>query len=1296
MWNQFKLEVLFVVMLLFCIGTTTAQKPDWQNQYVFGVNKLKPHVNIVPFGSKVAAEKQPFEVSPWYRSLNGRWKFHYSPTVESRPENFYKKEFDVSSWDNMMVPSNWEVEGYGTPIYVNTRYPFDADPEPPYIKVDNPVGSYKTTFAIPENWKGRRIVLHFGAVKSACYLWINGKKVGYSQGSKTPAEWDISQYIHSGENQLALEVYRWSDGSYLECQDFWRISGIERDVYLYATPKLFIADYTVESGLDAQYQQGVLSLSVDLMNNKRRLRSGNYQLVAELKDANDLTVWKEQRPVRMRGEKTKSVKFSGLLSSVNKWSAETPNLYKLIIHLEGSREELSHWVSCDVGFRTTQVIDGRFLINGVPVLVKGVNRHEHDEYHGHVVDRVSMMQDIVLMKKHNINTVRTCHYPDDPLWYSLCDKYGLYVIDEANIESHGMGYGERSLAKDTSWLEAHIDRTQRMVERDKNHPSIVTWSLGNEAGNGVNFEHTYRWVKSADTTRPVQYERAGKSWNTDIYCPMYASIDYLKSYAENNPEKPLIMCEYAHGMGNSVGSLDDYWSVIKKYPALQGGCIWDWVDQGLAEKDSLGNKYWTYGGDYGTGSEMSDANFCINGLVGPDRTPHPHLMEVKKVYQYINTLLTDTFSWQLKLENGYDFVDLNRFVLHWDLVEDGRIISGGDVALPDVAPHDSGVITLEHPDMTLKAEREYFLRIYYQTVDNFTVLPAGYRVAEEEFLLHSPKKYPDFDFSGRSKVMINRSDEKLVYRGDDFSLTFSSENAMLDSWVFNEKELLVEPLRLNLWRPPTDNDERDRWGAKLWREAGLDSLRPVVKKMQADRTITGQARLSCMIDWISPDNVLRIEHFQSWTIYETGDVVIYNSINPGNDIKSMARVGLQWSLPAQFKYVEWYGKGPHETYPDRKASGLTGRHSAHVDELFHHYVMPQESGNRSDVRWGVLKTSGNTALLFSSDKTFNFSCYPYIDASIEAAKHINELHKADLVTLNLDYRVAGLGSATCGPGVLDQYVVKGVPVQFGFRIRPFNMRDYTPEQLLNYTLPDDKQLLVEAPDIVASDTLFVDSVSVSLCCANDAEIYYSLDGSTPGRHSLVYKDPFIINSSTLVKACAIQKGAFASFVSQQQFFARSLMKVEYETQPANRYQGSGMLALNDGALGAENDYGLNWVGIQGNDLAFEGVLHHPVRLKRITARFMQAQWNWILIPQRVEVAWSIDGEHWEMAYVKAEEQPLKRGNSDKIVQYTISLPDKLVHYIKFRAVNPGVLPSWHSNKGSESWMFCDELFFEVR
>lgn len=1007
-------------MLAFpCILPATAQvQPEWQSQYAVGLNKLSPHTYVWPYANASDVEKGAYESSPYYQSLNGKWKFHWVKNPDTRPKDFYQPSYYTGGWAEINVPGNWERQGYGTAIYVNETYEFDDKmfnfkKNPPLVPYqENEVGSYRRTFTVPAGWEDRRVVLCCEGVISFYYVWLNGKLLGYNQGSKTAAEWDITDQLTSGENTIALEVYRWSSGSYLECQDMWRLSGIERDVYLYSTPKQYIADYKVTSVLDKeQYKEGIFNLDVTVEGSASGASSVAYKLIND----SGATVLQGSHAIRSRGLSN----FIGFdekrIPGVKKWSAEHPHLYTLLLELKDANGKVTETTGCEVGFRTTEIKDGRFCINGVPVLVKGVNRHEHSQL-GRTVSKELMEQDIRLMKQHNINTVRNSHYPTHPYWYQLCNRYGLYMIDEANIESHGMGYGPASLAKDSTWLTAHMDRMHRMYERSKNHPAIVIWSLGNEAGNGINFERTYDWLKSVEKNRPVQYERAEENYNTDIYCRMYRSVDVIKEYvARKDIYRPFILCEYLHAMGNSCGGMKEYWDVFESEPMAQGGCIWDWVDQSFREIDKDGKWYWTYGGDYGPEGIPSFGNFCCNGLVNAVREPHPHLLEVKKIYQNIKSTLVDKKNLTVRVKNWFDFSDLNEYILHWDVTgDDGTVLAGGTREV-SCAPHATVDVTFGAAKLP-KTLREAYLNLSWTRREAAPLVAADWEVAYDQFVLPVSKNHRFYQpgKAGEVAFTVDKSTGALA------SLTLHGDN------------LLASPVTLSLFRPATDNDNRDSHGAKLWRQAGLDHAVQRVVSLKESKN-----KAIAKVDILNAEGKKLGNAEFVYTLSREGAMKVQTTFAPDTLlVKSMARIGLTFEMKDSYDRVTYLGRGAHETYIDRNQSGKIGIYETTPERMFHYYVVPQSTGNRTDVRWMQLADEAGSGCWVESNRPFQFSVVPFSDDLLEKARHINELERNGRVTIHLDAEQAGIGTATCGPGVLPPYLVPLTKQSFEFTICP--------------------------------------------------------------------------------------------------------------------------------------------------------------------------------------------------------------------------------------------------------------------
>ncbi len=1033
------ITILLIPSLLFCMAQ--AQTPDWENPQVIAKNKLAPHAFFVPFESLEKALRLDHENSKYYQSLNGKWKFKWSKNPAERPTDFYNPTFDVSTWDNIKVPSNWEVEGYGIPIYVNSDYEFSANPVPPLIPHDNnPVGSYRTNFTIPNDWKNKQVILHFGAVKSAMYLWINGKMVGYSQGSKLPAEFNITQYLQKAENTLALEVYRWSDGTYLECQDFWRISGIERDVFLYAIPEVHIRDFFAEATLDENYENGILNLNVEVFNQALLNEGKEYVVEAQIYDQTNKLIKKETRNFIQDANPKSTLSAQIEMGQIRKWSAEEPNLYALVLQLKDRKGKLIEQTATKIGFRKSEIKNGQLLVNGKAVYLKGVNRHEHDEFTGHVISKESMIKDIKMMKQFNINAVRTSHYPNDPYWYELCDKYGIYVVDEANIESHGMGYHpDRTLGNNPDWELAHLDRIQRMVHRDKNHPSIIIWSMGNEAGDGVNFVKCAEWIHEFDASRSVHYERALMNKHVDIYSPMYASISRIEEYAKTYTDRPLILCEYAHAMGNSTGNLQDYWDVIEKYDQLQGGFIWDWVDQGLAETDENGIKYWTYGGDYGPEDVPSDGNFVINGIVSPDRTPHPAMWEVKKVYQNIGFKIKNAERGQFIIENKFSFIKLDDYKFKWEIIENGSKIQDGNFDVNGLEPSNQSELNISFDQLDFNPSKEYFINFYALTKNSTDLVPSNHLIAKEQFLLPFGS-YKNVAVTPGKNLQVQHTEEDLLVQGAKFLIRFDKETGMIKSYIFNGRELFRRGPEPNFWRAPNDNDFGNRMDQRcaLWRNAGENRF-----LLDAQILSINDNEFKVIFDYELMDvrSKLRI----SYTVSTTGEITVENIFEPGiKGLSELPRFGMKMILPVTFEFIEYYGRGPQENYCDRNTAAFVGNYKSNVTEQYFPYVRPQENGYKTDVRSLKIYNQLGYGIEFIGEQTLGFSALHYSIEDLdqltrENYKHLNDLKPREEVFLNIDYKQMGVGGDNSwGARPHDQYQLFAQPYTFKFRIRPIS------------------------------------------------------------------------------------------------------------------------------------------------------------------------------------------------------------------------------------------------------------------
>ncbi|WP_198664908.1 glycoside hydrolase family 2 TIM barrel-domain containing protein [Lewinella sp. IMCC34191] len=1024
--------------------TTTAQEvPEWENPEIFEINREYPHASFYRFPTAEAAlAKSDYTASPFYQSLDGTWKFNWVVKPAERPQFFYRTDYDVTNWEDISVPANWELEGFGTPIYTNIVYPFPKNP--PYIDHDyNPVGSYRRSFTVPEDWDGKEVYLHFGGVSGAMYIWVNGDQVGYNEGSKTPAEYRITDYLQGGDNTLAVEVYRWSDASYMEDQDFWRLSGIDREVYLYATAPVSIRDFRVISELDDDdYADGEFALTV-AMRNRTGEEADDYTLEAVLLDGDERLLEFSETEDIDTGDET-NFTFAGEIENAHPWTAETPNLYTLLLTLKDADGETVEATSVDVGFRTVEIANNQFLVNGVPVYLKGVNLHDHDPKTGHVVGREVTRLDMQRMKEFNVNAIRASHYPKNDFFYRMADSLGFYVIDEANIETHGMGTTNQGLdnneeakkihpAYRPEWKAMHLDRTIRMYERDKNFPSIVTWSLGNEAGNGENFFATYDWLKEHDDTRPVQYEGATNYENTDIQAPMYARPHQLKTYAENDPQRPLILCEYAHAMGNSVGNLQDYWDVIEEYDVLQGGFIWDWVDQGLEATTPDGTTYYAYGGDLGGSRLQNDENFNLNGLVNPDRSPHPSLYEVKKVYQYIKFPAFDPASGKLTVYNGYDFTDLSDYYLEWTLLEDGTAVDGGDLPAPQLAPRQETTVTIELPEIL--SDREYYLQVAAILGKATPLLDAGHRVAAKEFQL-SQLQPTVFDPTAGGGLTITEDDRDATVMGNDFEARFDVTTGLLYTLDYGAGNLLQAPLKPNFWRAPTDNDfgygmTRNGRG---WKDASQEQ---VLRSFNVDQK---KQEVTAVYDLPAVEGTITVRY----AFNADGEMKVTNELrNIDASLPMIPRLGNTFVLKPDYEAVTYYGRGPGENYQDRNTASFVGRYSADVSELMYDYIRPQENGYRTDVREvRFVDDAGRGILVSAADELIGFSAYNQLNSDFDEGMRKVQRHNYDvperkLVTVNIDYKQSGIGGDdSWGARPHPEYTIPAGEYTYGFLISP--------------------------------------------------------------------------------------------------------------------------------------------------------------------------------------------------------------------------------------------------------------------
>lgn len=1007
-----KNTILTIAFVSFILGLQA--QPFWENPQVYSIGKIQPHATLYPYTTEEQAIEGDRTKSYWLQFLNGNWKFNYAENPETRPADFYKADFDASKFSTIQVPSNWEMQGFGSPIYSNIRMPFTPAIIPfiptqgKGVHQNNPVGSYLRDFNVPPSWaRDKRLILHFGGVSSAFYVWVNGEMVGYSQGSRTPAEFDITDVAKVGSNTLAVEVYRFSDGSYLEDQDHWRMSGIHREVMLLAMPETHIEDVFVETDLDENYRDAELKITPRLFF-KDAEAIKDWVIEAQLYDANDEPVLAEKMKMNVN-EITRyftQSQFPAPYGNPNlpamettienplKWTAETPNLYKVVLSLKTPDGKLVESRSTTMGFREVEWGKEGLKVNGEEVILFGVNRHDHHPETGKAISEAPMLEDILLMKRYNINAVRTSHYPNDPKFYDLCDQYGLYVMDETNIETHDFG---NYISSRPDYAGQMLDRAIRMVERDKNHPSIISWSLGNESGTGPNHEAMAAWIKQRDPSRFIHNEGAqvkgGDAAYVDVRSRMYTELGMFIRQMEKE-DRPTMYCEYAHSMGNSTGHLYKFEEAFREHPQIVGGFIWDWVDQGLYKTTEDGRKYFAYGGDFG--EEYTDGAFCLNGLIFPDRTPQPALFECKKVFQPIKI---DFFEGVVELTNLNDFTNLDAYELKWQLLADGKEVQGGGMDIPAIQPNDSGKMDL--PAMTMNENAHYVLSISILTKSDANWAAAGHEIAWEQFVLE-PKTYSEISID--TPVTVEETDASITVINDEYKVGFDKATGALNSYVVDGQELIQSPIQPNFWRVPTDNDLAWKMPemSGAWKAAAataeLDKM-DVIK--DADKGLTVNATYNLMEG--------KGKVYMEYYVMANGTVSAKATFEPkADDLPNLPRFGVQLAIPATYQAIEYYGKGPHESYIDRNLGNKMGIYQQTIADWNTPYIRPQENGNRSSIKW-INFTNDQGLGLKIEGQNLNITAHDYTPADLEAARHTVDLPQRDFITLQIDYQQLGLG-----------------------------------------------------------------------------------------------------------------------------------------------------------------------------------------------------------------------------------------------------------------------------------------------
>jgi len=1314
MKQRFCFIILLLIFTLANLPASLWAQDAWDDVNTFSLNKVAAHANVIPYADESAIADLRYRESPYYRSLNGTWKFHLAEDPAVCPPNFYDNGYDVSDWADIAVPGNIETQGFGIPVYTNISNEFPSNP--PYAPREmNPTGCYVYDFQVPESWRSRHIYIKFGAVKSAMYLYINGIRVGYSEDSKTPAEWDITKYVHPGQNRLAVKVIRFSDGSYLECQDMWRLSGIERDVCLYSTPRVHVSDYKVVAKINERNGDGLLDLQVDLST----ALTHKMSVEMELLDDSGNQVLRQEKSL----DTHESAAYFGdpacRVREVHPWTAETPYLYTLILRLKNANGNLTEVLGCKVGFRNvaikeveyrvgdTTMTTRQLCINGVPITIKGANRHEHSPYTGHYVSREEMEFDIMLMKHLNINAVRTSHYPDDEYWYELCDRYGMYIWDEANIESHAQGYGENSLAKREEWIEPMIYRVSNMYHRDRNYPSVIVWSLGNECGNGIATQRTYRYLKGVETTRPVAYERAGLDWNTDIVGEMYSSVDHLSDYCrewrsrddvftrtdrrpmecdpsedlQDNRRRPFIMVEYCHAMGNSLGGLRDYWDTIAKYPQLQGGFIWDWVDQSflIPSTDSLltgarcikpyndsiasalasDQTWFAVGGDLGSlpGIRDDDA-FCANGIISSDRKPHAHAGEVQQVYQNLNVkqVTLKTGEQQYILHNDFNFRDADNFICKYRIFSSLRDSIYSDTLHPHLPAGQSCRLQFRMPEIDPLPGERLFIRFNF-TGDSYEVDDPYDEGISWTFNENSHDEFeitdmevptdsidvPDVPTKGFTCHQSRQHQTVDIGRDGIFDLTIDTRNGYITRYEYYGQEMLQRPLRWNFWRPPTLNDLVDPYGARAWE--GLDRLEstPISCKVTQVGRADLMVQVVLLLELSSPED-RNIAMREIIDVDAEGRMQLSFALQSGGDYRTLPKLGIQLGIDSACHEVEWWGNF-YESYPDRQEAQWQGHNATTPDEVCGElHVVPQESGNRTAFWTSFALADKRLNFCSANERRINFSMRQYEDSVMTAARRIKDLTKADHYIVNIDARQAGLGTATCGPGVREPYRINGDSTQY-FRIVMIPSQEGDMVNLWRYCgYYFDEPKALDQP-FPAKPANKVDSISVTA---------YG-DKSQPAEY------------------------------------------------PSFEYSKGYPTVLHDGHLAIAGNYSEGWTGFNGRDSVDVTIqLGEPTTLEEVAIGFCHNAKDWVLQPWQVKVQWSKNGRSYSDWKPLSAVHPItdvqKEGrrvamrctfNPKQGFFRPAEAPN--VKYIRIRIHCQQLLPPWHIAAGQPAWLMIDEI-----
>lgn len=1173
---------MWILFCAFMLASAACAKPgdpnpyrttpaEWENEFINQVNREPRSVFVMPYANTKQAAAVDQDNSPYRQSLDGTWKFNCVMNPWEAPKDFYKPGYDISKWANIRVPGDWQTQGFDIPLYTNVTYPFYRNP--PFVtdepsedytsyKNRNPVGSYIRTFTVPENWAGREVFLHFDGLMSAGYIWVNGKYVGYTEDSFMQSEFNLTKYLKPGENLLAVQVYRYSDGSYFEDQDMWRLSGLFRRVCLVSRPQAGIRDYFILTEFDKDYRDAQLKLALTVRNLGEAALVGSTVSASILDDNGKLVLKMAPQPVKAVATGGSSdLSFTQMVKQPLQWSAEKPNLYTMVMELQDYSGKTIDITSTRFGFRQVQTgPKGQLLINGKVIKLRGANRHEFDQDLGRTVTLEDMLTDIRLLKQYNFNCVRTSHYPNDPRWLDLCDRYGIYLIDEADVECHGMGRARDSMP---TWTQTQVERGTAMVMRDRSHPSVIIWSMGNECGSLTNFFKQAEAMKALDLSRPIHYE--GYNASADMDSNMYPTVDRVENEGKRDTNRSYILCEFVHAMGNASGNLGEYWDAIEKYDRNIGGCVWDWVDQGLRKYtgNTLPNGqrewFWAYGGDYT--DRPNDGNFCCNGVVLPDRTPSPKIWEFKKVYQSVIIQPVDLAKGVFSAKNEYIATDLNELVWSWALTEDGKTIQSGNIPAPSCKSGNSCTINIAIKPITPAPGADYRLKISVKTKTATAMVPAGHEIAWEQFKMPYGGGYAMASAPTGSPLDAKTSGKVITVKGDNFEVNIDTATAVISKLVYGKKTYIASAEagpKLNAFRAPTDNDDRGGYGRR-WINAGFDVMAQTAEYCKLVPEANGQVRVTAKIK-AAGNGKACFDAYIDYVIRKDGTIVCNSAINPAPGLPVLPRLGFVMSLDSSLEKLKWYGRGPNDSYPDLKRGAAFGQYESTVSAQYFPYVRPQAHGHKSDVSWVTL-TDGKNGLLFTSEGQMGFSALHNTDQELWEAKHINKVSPRKDVILSLDYNQEALGNNSCGPAPLPQYLFNPAPCAFAFTIRPVSTNS-------NISAIARQKLVVPAPKLTDDGN---NQITLTSQLAG-AEIRYTLDGSEPGPTAKLYNRPIKVENCYTLRARAYAP----CFATSSELSREVIMRVASKKSTWKLVRVDSAEAVDKGEQAFDDDPATHW------------------------------------------------------------------------------------------------------------------------